>query len=195
VTVGSSTTIWKMTQDLRVRARGDEGHWPAGMVVRCECDAKKCENAKKKCCYSSAMRCDANFDPIFASHSHFALFCTSSHFRTFFAYFAHFSRSFHIFLPKRWKKCENAKKMRKVRCECEMRMRREKSAMRWALTKSANANATQKSFRTTIPGIGDRYVGHCHAMQWWRLRAQISTTNYIHEYVQLLPDAQSAAPS
>jgi hypothetical protein len=77
-------------------------------------------------------------------------------FALFFAYLARFSRTFHNFLvkywPTRWKKYENnAKKVQKVRCECEMQMRCKNSAMRWALIKSANANAMRKSFRTTIP--------------------------------------------
>ncbi len=88
------------------------------MVVQCKCDAKKCKNAVFF--YNSAMRCNANFDSIFASHSHFALFLQ------FCAFFLHVSNLFGAltvkYRPKRWKKCENAKEVRKVRCECDAKI-------------------------------------------------------------------------
>ncbi len=100
------------------------------------------------------VRCDANFDSIFASH--FALFRTFSHFSLFCTFFWHILRIFLTLFKPFW--CINreisTKKVEKVR-KCEksaMRMRCENSAMRWALTKSANANAMRKSFRTTISG-------------------------------------------
>jgi hypothetical protein len=53
-----------------------------GMVVQCECDAEKMQKWEKVC-YSSAMRCNTDFDSIFALHSHFALLHTFWHFSYF----------------------------------------------------------------------------------------------------------------
>jgi hypothetical protein len=82
------------------------GDWTmsgAGMVVRCKCNAKKCKNAKNFC-YSSAMQCNANFDPIFALHWHFALFRNFSHFCTFFCIFCAFFSPFSQRYPSgRWR--------------------------------------------------------------------------------------------
>ncbi len=132
-----------------------------GMVVRCECNAKMCENANF---FSVVVRCDANFDSIFASHSHFALFAlfflcffhiffSFAFFRTFFAFFSHFFAQLLLFgaltvkhgakISKCEKSAKNAMRMRSAKCECdanakcEMRMRCESGAM--GLDKSANA--------------------------------------------------------
>ncbi len=93
------------------------------------------KSAKMRKNFVAVVRCDAMRILIPFSHririSHF--FALFRIFALFFTYFAHFSRTFHNFLvkyrPKRWKKCESAKKVRKVRCNYEMRMRCENSAM------------------------------------------------------------------
>ncbi len=53
---------------LDARRLGEEGG--GGDALR------KNARMQKFFCYSSAMRCDANFDSIYASHSHVALFRT-----------------------------------------------------------------------------------------------------------------------
>ncbi len=121
---------------------------------------RKNEKMRNFFCNSSAMRCEFWFHFRIAFRTFLCMFC---------AFFSHFSQLFGAltvkYRPKRWKKCENAKKMRKVRCECEMRMRCEKSAMRSAFSKSANA--MRKSFRTTIPAFGCSWT---HA-NWVELKA------------------------
>jgi hypothetical protein len=63
----------------------------SAMQMRCE-KMRKCE--EKNVLQYSAMQCDANFNSIFALHAYFAV---SSIFAVFFAYFVHFSRTFHNF--------------------------------------------------------------------------------------------------
>ncbi len=126
------------------------------MVVRCECDAKKCENAKFFC-YSSAMRCEFWFH--FCITFAFRTFSNFSHFRTFFcifcAFFSLFSQLFGEISTKKVekvRKCEkSAKSAMRMRNANANAMRKSCNAMRWAFTKSANANAMRKRFRTTIP--------------------------------------------
>ncbi len=84
--------------------------------MRCECDAKKMRECGKK--NSSAMQCDANFDSIFASHSHFAVFRIFCIFALFFVYFAHFFRTFHNFLVHQpWNVDQKGGKSAKKKCK------------------------------------------------------------------------------
>ncbi len=154
------------------------------MVVRCESDAKKCKNAIFFC----LIKCDAMRILIPSSHhiSHFSHF---SHFRTFFAYFSHFSQVFGSITvkkrPKRWKKCENAKKKkREVRCECECYAKAVQS-QKVVLTKSVNANAMRQHFRTTIPGSSEEIADS-------KLAAQVRlTTMSGHPWSKLFLDLSS----
>ncbi len=65
----------------------------------------------------TVVQCNANFDSIFTSHLHFALFC-SFFWCIFCAFLLHFSQFFGAltmkYQPKGRKKCKNAKKMQKV---------------------------------------------------------------------------------
>ncbi len=97
-----------------------------GMVVRCECDAKNCENATFF--FAVVVRCGSNFDSVFASHSHFALFRMFSHFCHI---FSHFLILFGALTVK------HGAKSAKMRKKCENAMRKRCDAM--GLAKSANA--------------------------------------------------------
>jgi hypothetical protein len=87
----------------------------------------RCEKVQKCDYFVTLVRCEANFDS-------FQLFCIEFAFRTFSHYFSRFSQVFGSITveqrPSRWKKCENAKMMQKVRCKCKMQMRCESGAMR-----------------------------------------------------------------
>jgi hypothetical protein len=97
---------------------------------------EKMRKSEKKICYSSAMRCDANFDSIFASQLQFALFfCAFSHFWIFALFFLHISRFSLALLKTFWciireistKKVEKVRKCEKkcekcdanAKCECD----------------------------------------------------------------------------
>jgi hypothetical protein len=57
-------------------------------------DSAMQKNAKMQKFSPTVVQCDANFDSIFALHSHFFLFCNCLHFFAFFAFFLHILRIF-----------------------------------------------------------------------------------------------------
>jgi hypothetical protein len=89
-----------------------------------------------------------------------------SHFFAFSHFFLHFFRIyFALFTRFLFNNHETTtKKVGKVRKKCEKcdananAMRCESGAMRWVVTKSANANAMRKSFRTTIPDVNTSWT-------------------------------------
>ncbi len=123
----------------------------------------RCEKMRK--IFVTVVRCDANFDSVFASHLHFAPFLTSSHFCTF---FWHILRIFLALFTAFWCiNCEiSTKKVEKVRkCEKSARsamrmqnaMRKKCDAMQWALTKKCECECDAKTFSHYHPWSARRF--------------------------------------